>query len=141
MYLPIRRFFRAMPVILMPLLLSACVSDGFIMHTDYAVESGYETGFHDGRHSGLQGADESSVAMIKDLSRFAEDEAYRKGWIAGEEEGLRIRQELASLRQQKRAEIVKPNRQSRQIPDLAKPEEEVLETNPLQPRDPSSIKF
>lgn len=141
MYLFIRRFFRVVPVVLMPLLLSACVTDGFIKQEDAATESAYDMGFHDGRHSGLQGADELSPALIKDLGRYADDEAYRQGWNAGEAEGLRIRKQLASLRQEKRVDAGKPKRQNRPIPDISKPEEEVLETNPLQPRDSSSIKF
>ncbi|SEG30073.1 hypothetical protein [Marinobacterium lutimaris] len=141
MSLSVRRFVRALPVIFLPLVLSACVSDGLIKSTDLAEEAAYETGFHDGRHSGLQAADELSPALIKDLDRYTEDKSYRQGWNAGEEEGLRIRKQLASLRQEKRVEASKPQPQKRAIPDISKPQEEVLDTNPLQPRDASSIKF
>ena len=50
----------------------------------------YITGFHDGRHSGMKEAGNYLEHMVKDGKRFEEDAEYRAGWLAGEQEGIRI---------------------------------------------------
>ncbi len=48
------------------------------------------TGFHDGRHSGMKEAGNYLEHMVKDFERFEKDPEYRAGWLAGEQEGMRI---------------------------------------------------
>ncbi|MBR9884615.1 MAG: hypothetical protein GYB21_13570, partial [Oceanospirillales bacterium] len=86
----------SMFVLLAPLLLSACSSQSMIGRP--FISDSYATGFHDGRHSGLKTPGNTSETMIKDLTRFAEDEEYRRGWLAGEQEGLKIEKELRASR-------------------------------------------
>ncbi len=53
----------------------------------------YITGFHDGRHSGMKEAGNYLEHMVKDSQRFKTDVDYRDGWLAGEQEGIRIQQQ------------------------------------------------
>jgi len=53
----------------------------------------YIQGFHDGRHSGMKEAGNYLEHMVKDTRRFAEDPEYREGWLAGEDEGMRMQKE------------------------------------------------
>ena len=53
----------------------------------------YITGFHDGRHSGMKEAGNYLEHMVKDSQRFETDADYRDGWLAGEQEGIRIQQQ------------------------------------------------
>lgn len=53
----------------------------------------YITGFHDGRHSGMKEAGNYLEHMVKDSKRFDEDAEYRAGWLAGEQEGMRMQQQ------------------------------------------------
>lgn len=85
-----------MLTLLAPLFLSACTSQSVIGRS--FISDSYATGFHDGRHSGLKKGGNVSETMIKDLTRFAEDEDYRRGWLAGEQEGLKIEKELRASR-------------------------------------------
>jgi hypothetical protein len=50
----------------------------------------YITGFHDGRHSGMKEAGNYLEHVVKDSQRFETDTEYREGWLAGEQEGIRI---------------------------------------------------
>ncbi|WP_432698365.1 hypothetical protein ACQUQP_08495 [Marinobacterium sp. YM272] len=142
MSLFLRRFIRTVLVITLPFTLSACVTNGLMMDNS-AGANGYEIGFHDGRHSGLNGATDLSTSLIKDLTRYQADERYREGWLAGQEEGARIRAELASLRANKTAKATKPKSQAQgnKMPDMARPEDEVLERSSINTIDSSSIKF
>lgn len=63
--------------------------------TDSALQSAgrsesYITGFHDGRHSGMKEAGNYLEHMVKDVQRFETDTDYREGWLAGEQEGIRM---------------------------------------------------
>lgn len=142
MSLYFRRFIRTLLVVFIPFALSACVTNGQMMTQSYISDS-YMTGFHDGRHSGLNGAGSTSISLVKDLTRYENDDSYREGWLAGEAEGQRIRQELASLRANQAAKAPKPKSQTQgnKLPDIARPEDEVLERPVIKPADASSIKF
>ncbi len=75
--------------ILLALLVAGCET------TDTALREGgrseaYITGFHDGRHSGMKEAGNYLEHMVKDVERFETDSEYREGWLAGEQEGMRI---------------------------------------------------
>ncbi len=50
----------------------------------------YIIGFHDGRHSGMREAGNNFEHYVRDQARYDSDEEYRKGWLAGEEEGRRM---------------------------------------------------
>ena len=60
---------------------------------DAGKSEGYITGFHDGRHSGMKEAGNYLEHMVKDPQRFETDADYRAGWLAGEQEGIRIQQQ------------------------------------------------
>jgi len=53
----------------------------------------YITGFHDGRHSGMKEAGNYLEHVVKDVQRFETDADYRSGWLAGEQEGIRMQQQ------------------------------------------------
>jgi hypothetical protein len=53
----------------------------------------YITGFHYARHSGMKEAGNYLEHVVKDRQRFEEDAEYRTGWLAGEQEGIRIQQQ------------------------------------------------
>ncbi|MBV1789447.1 hypothetical protein KQ940_15435 [Marinobacterium sp. D7] len=109
-------------VLLAPLLLSACSSQSMIGRT--FISDSYATGFHDGRHSGLKKGGNASESIIKDLTRFAEDEEYRSGWLAGEQEGMRIEKELRASKgvvssNKPKKEVEKPPRDNKTVdPEL-----------------------
>lgn len=50
----------------------------------------YITGFHDGRHNGMKEAGNYLEHTVKDVQSFETDTDYREGWLAGEQEGIRI---------------------------------------------------
>ncbi|QFU76120.1 hypothetical protein EY643_10855 [Halioglobus maricola] len=56
----------------------------------------YITGFHDGRHSGMKEGGNNYEHYIKDTERFASDEEYRQGWLAGEAEGEKLQQQAVA---------------------------------------------
>ena len=53
----------------------------------------YITGFHDGRHSGMKEAGNYLEHVVKDVQRFEQDADYKAGWLAGEQEGIRMQQQ------------------------------------------------
>ena len=57
---------------------------------DSGKSEAYITGFHDGRHSGMKEAGNYLEHMVKDVQRYETDTDYREGWLAGEQEGIRI---------------------------------------------------
>ena len=83
------------------LALSLLVSAGCETTDTTMRESGrseaYITGFHDGRHSGMKEAGNYLEHMVKDARRFEEDAEYRAGWLAGEQEGIRIQQQADAV--------------------------------------------
>ena len=54
----------------------------------------YVTGFHDGRHSGMQEAGNLFEHFIRDTERYESDPDYREGWLAGEKEGRKLQYEV-----------------------------------------------
>ena len=57
----------------------------------------YITGFHDGRHSGMQEAGNNYEHFMQDTQRFATDADYKAGWLAGEAEGKRLQEQAVSV--------------------------------------------
>ncbi|MFL7867323.1 MAG: hypothetical protein AB8I58_00775 [Anaerolineales bacterium] len=60
---------------------------------DAGKSEAYITGFHDGRHSGMKEAGNYLEHMVKDSQRFETDVDYRDGWLAGEQEGIKIQKQ------------------------------------------------
>jgi len=123
-------------VLLMPLLmLGGCAARTFPLH--YSTHSdAYLIGFQDGRYSGMRKAGNSSAMLIKDGSRFQQDEEYRQGWLEGEQEGMRIQRESGQIasRGQRQADV-------RVERSPAKPDDEVLKRDSIEPLEASSLKF
>ncbi|MBM7035039.1 hypothetical protein JQC93_01365 [Vibrio sp. 188UL20-2] len=59
----------------------------------------YIMGFHDGRHSGMQETGNHYEQFIKDEQRFATDQEYQQGWLAGEAEGKKLQSQAATVGQ------------------------------------------
>ncbi len=57
----------------------------------------YIAGFHDGRHSGMKEAGNYLEHRIKDEQRFVESSEYREGWLAGEQEGIRMQEQANAI--------------------------------------------
>ena len=57
----------------------------------------YLQGFHDGRHSGMKEAGNTWEHYVRDHERFAADEEYRDGWIAGEVEGKHLQEQAKTM--------------------------------------------
>ena len=74
------------------LVLSGCQTPDSALREQGKSEA-YLTGFHDGRHSGMQEAGNFLEHFVQDQARFESDQDYREGWIAGEAEGKRIQQQ------------------------------------------------
>ncbi|GGB79387.1 hypothetical protein GCM10011352_01290 [Marinobacterium zhoushanense] len=73
--------------------------------------------------------------MIKDLTRFAEDEEYRKGWLAGEQAGLNIAKELRASRG-----VVSGNK-SRKETDKTPRDSKAVDPEQLPEMQSSKLKF
>ena len=57
----------------------------------------YLQGFHDGRHSGMKEAGNTWEHYVRDHERFAADDEYRDGWIAGEVEGKHLQEQAKTM--------------------------------------------
>ena len=73
-------------------LMFGCATSDSALRESGHVEA-YLQGFHDGRHSGMREAGNYFEHIVKDAERFTKDTEYREGWLAGEEEGVRIQQQ------------------------------------------------
>ena len=73
-------------------LMFGCATSDSALRESGHVEA-YLQGFHDGRHSGMREAGNYFEHIVKDAERFANDTEYRDGWLAGEDEGVRIQQQ------------------------------------------------
>lgn len=81
-----------MATILLSLASAGCETTDSALQ-DAGKSEAYITGFHDGRHSGMKEAGNYLEHMVKDIQRFGSDVDYRDGWLAGEQEGIRIQQQ------------------------------------------------
>lgn len=80
---------RMVFVLAVSIVLSACgTTDASLQQQGH--DQSYITGFHDGRHSGMQEAGNHYEHYIKDTLRFESDDEYRNGWLAGEVEGKKL---------------------------------------------------
>lgn len=76
------------------LLLTGCgTTDAQLEQAGY--NASYIQGFHDGRHSGMEEAGNDYETYIRDGQRYANDEQYRNGWIAGEAEGRKLQNQAS----------------------------------------------
>lgn len=117
------------------LVVGGCASNTFPLHYSTHTES-YLIGFQDGRYSGMRKAGNSSAMLIKDGSRFQQDEEYRQGWLEGEQEGMRIQRESGQI-----ASRVQRQTDVRVDRSPAKPDDEVLKRDSIEPLEASSLKF
>jgi len=124
--------------LLMPMFLSACSSNSVMGRyhlSDSAVSDSYATGFHDGRHSGLDRADDGSKRLIKDVTRFAKDADYREGWIEGEKEGIRIWKERVA------SKGIVSDSKPQQNQDKPQPDNKTVDPAQLQEKPATKLKF
>ncbi len=84
--------FTWMATVLLALASAGCETTDATLR-DTGRSEAYITGFHDGRHSGMKEAGNYLEHMVKDSQRFETDADYRDGWLAGEQEGIRIQQQ------------------------------------------------
>ena len=84
--------FRKFSVVVLGLALMGCQTSDSTLR-DAGRSEAYIAGFHDGRHSGMKEAGNYLEHTVKDTQRFDSDADYREGWLAGEEEGIRIQKE------------------------------------------------
>ena len=84
--------FSWMATVLLALASAGCETTDATLR-DTGRSEAYITGFHDGRHSGMKEAGNYLEHMVKDSQRFETDADYRDGWLAGEQEGIRIQQQ------------------------------------------------
>lgn len=64
---------------------------------DQGHSEAYLQGFHDGRHSGIKEAGNAWEHYVRDHERFASDEEYRDGWLAGESEGKHLQAQAKAV--------------------------------------------
>ena len=83
------RLFTSLAILLLALASAGCETTDSALH-DAGKSEAYITGFHDGRHSGMKEAGNYLEHMVKDAKRFETDTDYREGWLAGEQEGIRM---------------------------------------------------
>ena len=83
-------------IVVILLLISACGTTDTTLR-DAGRSEAYVTGFHDGRHSGMQEAGNEWEHYIRDEQRFASDEEYQAGWLAGEAEGKRMQAQAKAV--------------------------------------------
>lgn len=76
--------------------LTACGTTDSAMR-DQGHSEAYVTGFHDGRHSGMQEAGNEWEHYIRDYERFESDAEYKSGWLAGEAEGKRLQAQATAV--------------------------------------------
>ena len=80
---------RLLCVLALSFALSACgTTDATLQQQGH--NQSYITGFHDGRHSGMEEGGNHYEHYIKDTERFQSDLEYRNGWLAGEAEGKKL---------------------------------------------------
>ena len=80
---------RMLCVLALSFALSACgTTDATLQQQGH--NQSYITGFHDGRHSGMEEGGNHYEQYIKDTERFQSDAEYRAGWLAGEAEGKKL---------------------------------------------------
>ena len=77
-------------------LVAACGTTDTAMR-DAGRSDAYVTGFHDGRHSGMQEAGNQWEHYIRDHERFDADADYKAGWLAGEAEGKRLQAQAKAI--------------------------------------------
>lgn len=121
-------------LVFMPMVLAACSFNTHLRSGEYGGDA-YVTGFHDGRHSGLAKAGASAESVIKDVTRFAEQPEYREGWLAGEQEGIRIRKEASAGK-----EVVSKGK-ARKESDEAPANNKAINPDLLPDMQPSKLKF
>lgn len=64
---------------------------------DQGKNEAYIQGFHDGRHSGMSEAGNDFESYIRDIERYENDEQYRSGWLAGEQEGKKLQNQAVDI--------------------------------------------
>lgn len=77
-------------------LITACGTTDTTLR-DAGRSEAYVTGFHDGRHSGMQEAGNEWEHYIRDEQRFETDKEYQAGWLAGEAEGKRMQAQAKAV--------------------------------------------
>ena len=77
-------------------LLAACgTTDSQLQQSGHS--QGYITGFHDGRHSGMQEQGNSFEHYIRDHERYSSDPEYKAGWDEGEAEGIKLQAQATAI--------------------------------------------
>lgn len=82
-------------VLLVASVLTACETSDATLQ-DQGRSHSYILGFHDGRHSGISEAGNPFDHYIRDEDRFAHNDEYKHGWLAGETEGKKLQAQAAS---------------------------------------------
>ena len=82
-------------IITFALFLTGCATSDATLREHGHSES-YIQGFHDGRHSGMAEAGNHLEHIVKNSQRYANDEGYRSGWLAGEAEGKQMQEEATA---------------------------------------------
>ncbi len=82
-------------VLLVASVLTACETSDATLQ-DQGRSHSYILGFHDGRHSGISEAGNPFDHYIRDEDRFANNDEYKQGWLAGETEGKKLQAQAAS---------------------------------------------
>lgn len=131
---------RVVPLLIAAILsapfLGGCTTNAFSLRQSTHSDA-YMIGYIDGRYSGLNKGGNSAALVIKDGNRFREDEAYRKGWLEGEQEGLRIQRESGVVANQARVET----RTESIVDSRASDSDDGLLERVIQPQEASSLKF
>ena len=78
------------------LLIASCGTTDSALQ-DAGRSEAYVTGFHDGRHSGMQEAGNQWEHYIRDHERFDSDADYKAGWLDGEAEGKRLQAQAKAI--------------------------------------------
>jgi len=80
----------------MLVLVAACgTTDSQLQQSGHA--QGYITGFHDGRHSGMQEQGNNFEHYIRDHERYSSDPEYKAGWDEGEAEGIKLQAQATAI--------------------------------------------
>ena len=87
---------RMLCVLVLSFTLSACGTTDATLQ-QHGHNQSYITGFHDGRHSGMEEEGNHYENYIKDTERFQSDAEYRNGWLAGEAEGKKLQAQAVAV--------------------------------------------
>jgi hypothetical protein len=89
-------YIRLLALMVCTILLVACQTSDTTLREQGHNDS-YIVGFHDGRHSGMREAGNNFEHFIQDRKRYDDDDEYREGWLAGEEEGRKVQAQADAI--------------------------------------------